>query len=159
MDRQTIDLGFILKHFNIDFTMDTSDDRRWLQYFIYVLQIFNIYLGYEYLWRIRGPYDSTLAECGLALEPIYHRFQSGKTKFEYSDQQKQFKKFQKFIKNKKTDMEFLEIVSTLHCLKHDENIKNSDIISTLMSQNNERFMNTDKCEEILKKMKKYELIA
>ena len=158
MERQTIDLGFILKHFNIDFSMETLENRRWLQHFIYILQIFDIYLGYEYSWRMRGPYDSRLAECGFALKNIYHEFPTGKTKFDYFEQQKQFKKFQKFVKNRETDAEFLEIVSTLHSIKHDNDVKDSDIVSALMRQSDGRFTDINKCQKILKEMKKWKLI-
>ena len=55
-------------------------------------------------------------------------------------------------------MEFLEIASTLHCLKHDENVKDSDSVNVLMSQNGGRFTNINKCKRVFKEMKKWNII-
>lgn len=54
INRQTIDLGFILRHFPyVEFSMDGFDGRLRLQRFICLLQTFDIYLGYEFSWYIR----------------------------------------------------------------------------------------------------------
>ena len=132
--------------------------ERWLQYFVYLLQTFDIYLGYDYLWRIRGPYDSNLAACRFALRGIYDKIPSSKTAFEDSNIQDRFKKFQKFVKNKETDADFLEIASTLHCLKHDEDIRDMDSADVLIRHKHERFTDSSKYKMILKAMKKWKII-
>ena len=54
-------LGLVLKkipEFSDDFSMDRFNDRLKLQKIIYLLQAFDVYLGYNFGWYLRGPYCS-----------------------------------------------------------------------------------------------------
>ena len=119
MERQVVDLGFILKQFpDFKFSMGSFDDRLRLQKFVYLLQTFDIYLGYDFSWYIRGPYCSTLATCGFGLVEIYNRIPDDeKVKFVNSSVQDNFKTFSKFIAGKEHDADYLEIAASLHYLK------------------------------------------
>ena len=119
MDRQTLDLGFILRQFkNYKFSMDKFDDRHRLQKFIYLLQAHDIYLGYDYSWYLRGPYCTTLAKRGFVLDSIYKSIpSSAKSVFVDPDIREKFNKFKKFIKGKEMDINYLEILASLHILK------------------------------------------
>ena len=134
MERQAIDLGLILRHFEIDFSMDRFDDRLKLQKFIYLLHVFDIYLGYEFSWYLRGPYCSLLATNGFALADVYDKFPLRKTKFEDPQVQHRFKKFQEFIKNKEDDMNFLEITASLHRLNTIDKSKDEDLVCSRRSK-------------------------
>ena len=119
MDRQTLDLGFILRQFKkYKFSMDTLNDRLRLQKFIYLLQAHDIYLGYDYSWYLRGPYCTTLAKRGFVLESLYNDIPRN-AKAEFADPviQDRFMKFKRFIKGHETDTDYLEMLASLHILK------------------------------------------
>ena len=118
MNRQTIDLGYILRQFpKYDFKMNEFDDRLRLQKFVYLLQIHDIYLGYDFSWYLRGPYCTTLARRGFALERIYGHMPRDKVWFERKQVQNRFEKFKEFITDRIQDVEFLEAAASLHMLK------------------------------------------
>ena len=128
MNRQTIDLGFILRQMpDYEFSMNEFPDRLKLQKRIYLLQSFDIYLGYRFSWYIKGPYCSTLAMKGFELQEIYDEIpQEYKTTFTNNAAQSKFERFLKFVKGRSVDD--LEILASLHYLKQggkldDENIK------------------------------------
>ena len=156
MERQAIDLGLILKHFDIDFSMDTFDDRLKLQKFIYLLQAFDIYLGYDFSWYLRGPYCSSLATSGFALTNVYETFPSRKTKFVDPEVQHRFEKFQEFIKNRKTDNIFLEIAASLHRLNATDKSEDKDPVRMLMDKKPGLF-SEKQCREIWEYLKKWSI--
>ena len=119
MDRQTIDLGFILRQFkDYKFSMDKFDDRLRLQKFVYLLQAHGIYLGYDYSWYLRGPYCTTLAKRGFVLESVYEAIPSNaKSVFADPTIQQKLDKFKEFIDGKEMDTDYLEILASLHILK------------------------------------------
>ena len=157
LNRQTIDLGFIMRHFNVDFSMDTFNERLRLQKFIYLLQMFGIYLGYDFSWYIRGPYCSTLSAHGFALRGIYNKIPQDKVRFENPVVQKKFKRFQDFIKDRIDDVEFLEIAASLHNLNTTEESKDSDLVHTLVNRKPGR-LKEDRCEKVLEELRKWKLL-
>ena len=146
-----------MRHFDVDFSMNTFDERLRLQKLIYLLQTFGIYLGYDFSWYIRGPYCSTLAANGFALRDIYGKIPIGKVRFENPSVQKKFKKFQDFIKNKVIDEQFLEIAASLHNLNATKTSKDMDLVQVLMDRKPGRFKE-DRCREILEELKKWDLL-
>ena len=158
MDKQTIDLGFILKQFpEFKFSMDEFDDRLRLQKFVYLLQTFDIYLGYDFSWYLHGPYCSTLATCGFALDDIYDKIPSkNSASFARFDVQKRFKKFSDFINKRESDVDFLEISASLHYLKNTCTLSDEDVI-TKVSKKKERFTK-EQCKEIWSELKKWKLV-
>lgn len=55
MDRQAMDLGYILRQFpDLGFGMDDTGHRLRVQRFVYLLQAFDIYLGYTTLGTCAG---------------------------------------------------------------------------------------------------------
>ena len=158
MDRQTIDLGLILKSFsNMRFSMNEFNDRLQLQKFIYMLQTFDIYLGYDFSWYIRGPYCSNLASCGFNLKSIYHKIPEGKVKFEESVIQENFKRFQKFIDGREDDTQFLEIAASLHAIKNTHDLDRDNAIAELQDRKPKMFTNKE-CQEIWSELEKWNLI-
>lgn len=128
MNKQVIDLGFILKQIpDSNFSMDGFQDRLKLQKMVYLLQIFDIYLGYNFTWYLRGPYCSVLATNGFALKEFYNDVPNTDIKFQNPRTQERFEEFKKFVKGK--DVDELEIAASLHYLKQtctqpDSEIKN-----------------------------------
>ncbi len=158
MDKQSVDLGFVLKQFpKFNFSMDDFDGRLRLQKFIYLLQTFDIYLGYDYSWYLRGPYCTNLAACGFELEKAYHRIPDGeKMKFRDGRIQKKFEKFIKFISGHEDDIDFLEIAASLHFQKQISELSDDEIIEKVA---NKRYKFTkESCIKIWEEMKRWNLI-
>ena len=129
-DKQTIDLGVILRQFpEFQFSMDTFDGRLKLQKLIYLLQASDVFLGYHYSWYLRGPYCSTLTTCGFELREIYDEIpEKIKIEFPNPSTRDKFAKFKKSMANRWTDSDFLEIAASVHLLytlgkKYDHIIK------------------------------------
>lgn len=54
-------LRFFLQEFGLT-SRETCGDRLRIQKTIYLLQLFNLDLGYRFVWRHRGPYSFSLSE-------------------------------------------------------------------------------------------------
>ena len=156
MNRQVVDLGFVLKQIpDFDFSMDVFEDRLKLQKSLYLLQSFGIYLGYDFSWYLRGPYCTSLAINAFALEEIYNEIPGDTTtKFKESRKQKLFVKFQKLVKNKSIDD--LEIMVYLHYLKQLGDLSD-DEIKTTASAKQERFT-IQQTNDMWNELQKYDLI-
>ena len=130
MNRQVIDLGHILRQFpDLDFGMDDFEHRLRTQKFVYILQTFGIYLGYDYSWYLRGPYCTSLATIGFALSKIYGDVPYDKgLVFVNPGIQERFEQFKEFIKGRENDNGFLEIAASLHMLKKTSGLDRGEII-------------------------------
>lgn len=155
MNKQVIDLGFILKQIqDSDFSMNTFQDRLKFQKMIYLLQAFNVYLGYDFSWYLRGPYCPVLTTNGFTLQEIYNEIPDEQTKFRDPSVQKRFEKFQKFVKDKGTDE--LEIAASIHCLKHIA-VLSDDEIKTKVENKQSQFT-SEQVTKIWNEMVKWELL-
>ena len=159
MERQPFVLGFILRKFpGFNFSMEDFNDRLRLQKFIYLLQTHNVYLGYDFSWYIRGPYCTTLATAGFALEDFYEQIPKRPkgTRFANGTIQKRFDRFAKFIKGKENDAKFLEAAASLHFLLKTSRITDDDAIRRIVS----KMPDTDESyiRDVLKRMKSEELL-
>ena len=153
MQRQIVDLGFIMRQFPaIEFSMDTFSDRLRLQKFIYLLQAFDIYLGYDYSWYLRGPYCSNLAACAFALQEIYDHVPDMKVSFLNNKTQRRFEDFKRFIKGREIDNDFLEIAASLHFLKKTTRGADDEIIRKVA--NKQKQFTESQCREIYNLIKK-----
>lgn len=56
---------------DLDFGMDGFEHMLRTQKFVYLMQTFGIYPGYDYSWYLCGPYCTSLATIGFALTKIY----------------------------------------------------------------------------------------
>lgn len=115
MDRQTVDLGFVVRQSLGDrFTMDSFAGRLALQKAIYLLQVCGAHMGYSFTWYLRGPYCPVLAAQGFELRHIYDHIPSVDVEFADPSAQASFKKFLDLTRGKNTDD--LEILASLHYL-------------------------------------------
>ena len=135
MNRSTVDLGMILRQApKFEFDMDTFGGRLRLQKFIYLLQAHGIYLGYDFSWYLRGPYCTGLTTCGFALRDIYRDIpETVDVEFADPDDQLNFERFLKFVEDKETDTNYLEIAASIHILKKT-GMAESDIIPRVMAK-------------------------
>ncbi len=160
MDAQTLDLGFILRKFpEFDFTMSEFDDRLRLQKFIYLMQSFDVYLGYDFSWYLRGPYCTRLTTCGFALDDgIYQHIppDDGTSRFASETVQRRFNKFKEYIEGKETDATYLEIAASLHYLIKADGIDESDALDMVYRKVPDT--THERCENVLKEMKEMKLV-
>lgn len=98
-----MDLGFVLRQFpGIEFGMHTFGRRLRIQKFVYMLQAFDVYLGYDYSWYLRGRYCSNLAASGLALAGFYADIPAGAgMHFSSPLVHDRFGRFKEFIRGRK----------------------------------------------------------
>ena len=119
MDRQTVELGFVVRRSLGDrFTMDDFDGRLALQKAIYLLQACGAYMGYSFTWYLRGPYCPTLAAQGFELLHIYDKIPDEPVDFADRAAQASFKKFLDLTRGKSTGD--LEVLASLHYLRHNQ---------------------------------------
>lgn len=108
-------LGVLLKRVGNYDGMETFGGRLMLQKTIYLMQSFDLYLGYTFSWYIRGPYCTELTRDGYALRDSYNTLPEGK--FKDDNAEKRFKQFLKFISKHRTDPDWLEIIASIHFLR------------------------------------------
>ena len=111
--KEVITLGLVLKNLD-NFDMSTFYGRLVLQKTVYLLQSFDVYIGYDFSWYMRGPYSTYLTTVGFRLQEVYHKIPNGR--FEKGIQER-FEKFLKFMENKKNNPDMLEILASIHFLK------------------------------------------
>lgn len=136
MNRQPIDLGFILRQFpGFDFSMTGFDSRLRVQKFVYLLQAFDVYLGYEYSWYLRGPYCSTLAASGFALTGFYGDIPEGsRMRFVSPGANERFERFKGFISGREADTDFLEMAASFHFLEKGGNLPRDQIFQRVLNK-------------------------
>ena len=119
MNRQPVDLGYVLRQFpRLEFGMHDFAHRLCVQKFVYLLQSFDVYLGYDYSWYLRGPYCTTLAASGFALAGFYGDIPPGvRMSFSSPSVNGRFEGFKGFIGGRENDADFLEIAASLHFLE------------------------------------------
>src|ERR1700693_1170672 len=99
-------LGSLLKRINNYDKMETFDGRLKLQKTIYLMQVFDLYIGYDFSWYIRGAYSTQLAKDGFELRAVYDSISSGK--FIDPKAEQRFASFLKFIEKHRNDADWLE---------------------------------------------------
>ena len=168
MDRHitthAVELGLLLKqipYYSDSFSMSKFDDRIKLQKRIYLLQAFEVYLGYDFSWNLRGPYCSLLTANAFAIQDIYNTLPDKKLSFKSAKDQKNFKRYLEFINEKdKDDVTYLEIVSSIHYLSQG-NLSEDEIINEVFKRKQKHLDNENDgkkyIKNILNDIKKYNL--
>lgn len=136
--------------------MDDFEHRLRTQKFVYLMQTFGIYLGYDFSWYLRGPYCSTLAASAFVLNDVYDDIPDANTRFENPATQKKFEKFQKFIKGHENENDFLEIAASIHYLKNTCTMNDTGILQKVVDK--QPHFTSEQCEKIWKELIKWELL-
>lgn len=110
--RQSL-LGSVLKRIG-QFSLERFRDRLRLQKIVYLLQGFDIYLGYNFNWYLYGPYSSGLTRDAFEVVPKLDRLQP--LRFADQDTEKRFELFMNFLGDHRDDPQWLELVASLHML-------------------------------------------
>ena len=157
MNRQSVDLGFVLRQFpDLEFGMHTFDHRLRMQKFVYLLQSFDVYLGYDYSWYLRGPHCSTLAASGFSLAGFYADIPSGAgMHFLSALVQDRFDRFKKFIKGRENDNAFLEIAATLLFLEGEGDLGREEVLGRVAGRRPE--FTKERCAKVRSYLEKWRL--
>lgn len=154
LDEDAVSLGMVVRNLN-NFDMTSFNGRLTLQKSIYLLQSFDVYLGYRFSWYIRGPYSTRLASTGFALQEIYEGLPAGK--FSSRQVQTRFKRFLGFMEDKKHDPDRLEILASIHFLKRVHKTMSKSKILTRV-ENKQSYFTTHQCAEGWTELRKWDLI-
>lgn len=159
MNRQVLDLGYVLRQFpDLEFGVDNFRHRLRVQKFVYLLQSFDIYLGYDYSWYLHGPYCTTLAAMAKALSPVYDKIPHDPgMAFVDPAVQERFEMFKKFISGRENDNAFLEIAASLHILHKTSGLLRPEIIKRVVAKRKQ--FKEPECESVWEEMKKWGLMA
>lgn len=117
----------VLKEFpNFDFSTKTDRGRKRLQKFIYLLEVFGAKLGYEYQTSASGPFSSALNENMDELSELYNTDKKLRNQ-PISDNGEGLDSFRRWIKDRESDSDFLQIASSLHYLRSSAYDKHSQL--------------------------------
>ena len=154
MNRQPVDLGFVFRQFpRLEFGMSTFDHRLRVQKFVYLLQSFDVYLGYDYSWYLRGPYCSTLAASGFALAGFYGGIPAGAgMRFSSPSVHGRFERFKQFVDGRENDNAFLEMAASLHFLEEKGGLGREEALDRVASKRPE--FTREGCEGVRQRLKK-----
>lgn len=152
-------LGGILRRVgNFDATSFVSsfDARLIFQKTIYLMQAFGLYLGFDFSWYLRGPYSPMLAHCGYAIaktnKPIPF------AKFAESQSENRFEGFLEFLGPEKDNVEWLEILASIHMQKKLHPWKpKSDILKIVVHK--QSYFTIEECKEAWAYLAKHGLIG
>lgn len=110
-------LGGILKsvgNFDPSAFKSSFNYRMILQKTIYLLQEFDLNIGYFYNWYIRGPYSPALTRDAYKMAKRFEDLPP--VKFVDPEDESRFKQFLFFIKPKAGDHTYLEKIASIHFL-------------------------------------------
>ena len=135
------------------------EDRLRVQKFVYLLESFDVYLGYEYSWYLRGPYCSTLAASGFALDGFYSRIpENPRMYFLKPSAHERFEEFKKFIGGRETDANFLELAASLHFLEKGGGLSRAQIFGRVLNKRRPRFTESE-CSKVQGYLEQWNLIG
>ena len=151
----TASTGLILKDIG-NFSMKNFEGRLILQKTIYLLKSFGVDLGYTFNWYWHGTYSPDLSKAGFELEGMIDEIPDLPVKFEGADVQSNYEKFLKFIDDKKTNADLLEISSSI-CYMYKIKIKKERILE-LVENKKPRFT-AEPCKQMWKELEMYGVIS
>jgi uncharacterized protein YwgA len=148
-------LGSLLKRLGNYDKMETFEGRLKLQKTIYLMQTFDLYIGYNFSWYIRGPYSIQLAKDGFALRRVYDAIPSGK--FTDPEAEQRFESFLQFVGESIDDPDWLETIASIHFLrKVYPNLQSSDILNIV--KNKQPSVTAKQCRDCWDYLKKHKMI-
>ena len=152
VNRQPVDLGFVLRQLpRLEFGMHTFGHRLRVQKLVYLLQSFDVYLGYDYSWYLRGPYCSTLAASGFALAGFYGDIPAGAgMRFSSPSVHGRFECFKRFVDGRENDNAFLEMAASLHFLEGKGGLSHKEALDLVAGKRPE--FTREQCEEARRRL-------
>lgn len=152
-----IQLAGLVKRVYPDFDMTIFSNRLKLQKMVYLMQVSGLNLGYEFRLYLKGPYSTILARDGFDMPNIK---KSSELKFEDVDSEQKFIKLLDFLKDKKDNVDKMEIMASLYKFHELYPNEKEDEIIKHIEDKSPRFSGKGKeIKVFLEELKKCEVIT
>lgn len=136
--------------------MNEFNKRLVLQKTIYLLQAFDLYMGYKFSWYIHGPYCTELTRDGYSI-PIIDE-DTSITVFSSQEDENRFSRFLGFLGERKNNSDWLEIIASIHFLKQvNPELKKEEILDIVV--NKQEYFEMKDCIDAWDYLKKWGLIT
>ena len=119
-------LGVIMRDID-NFDIRTFEGRLVLQKTIYLLQSFDIRLGYQFNWYLHGVYSPGLTRDGFKLKKFIGNMPSIDVRFADRRDQERYGAFMEFMQDKKFKPDLLEIASSI-CFLRDSGFEKEAVL-------------------------------
>ena len=129
MDSQQLAVKLIFDRADLEFKMDTFDDRLIVQKSIYLVQSLGINLGYHFSWYLKGPYSTSLASDGFSIQDELSRGLDESKKWKLDDSlASKVDKIKNWFsaRDNKVLAKQLELLASVHFLVTRKNIARED---------------------------------
>jgi uncharacterized protein YwgA len=140
-------LGGILRrigNFGSSCFPSSFDMRLTLQKTVYLMQAFGLYIGFDFSWYLRGPYSPMLAHLGYEIAKMENSVPLAK--FSNPESEKRFEEFLEFLGPEKDNVEWLEILASIHMQKKLHPWKHkSDILEIVVHK--QSYFTIEECRE------------
>jgi len=108
-------------------------DRLILQKTIYLMQSFDLFIGYHFNWYLRGPYSPALTKDAFELINEYKELPT--VHFVDKTAEERFNNFMSFTRDHINDEYWLEAMASIHYLYHRSLVKDrDDILKTIRNK-------------------------
>lgn len=150
-------IGGVIKRVS-NFSMETLDDRKKFQKTVYLIQAFDIPLGYTFNWYLHGPYCPALADVGYEISSRYNEIQ--KARFQDRENEGRFQSFLDFISPIKEDVVRLEASASLHFIAERNPDADQDmVIQFILDEKDLGGSPNEFCEQEWARLKEYSVIG
>ena len=138
-----------------NFDMDTFPGRLSFQKTVYLLQSFDVYLGYSFGWYLHGTYSPALTRDGFAIRDIVKKTASVKIRFASAATQDRYDMFKEFVGDKKDDPALLEIGASI-CYLTTINLEKAKILKLV--ENKKTHFTEAQCARMWDELEKYGVV-
>ena len=146
MDKRSIGIFLIMKNLR-EFKIDSFYDRLFLQKSIYLLQLLGVDFRFRFDWYIRGPYSKDLTAIAYGIDSRRDEyFKTSKYLKLRNDVIAVLERLKKAINDKPSsldDAKWLELLSSIHYLKHISSTNPDDIKTNNIKARLEKAGKTD----------------
>lgn len=120
MDQRLAGIYLVMKELG-GFSLESFDDRLFLQKAIYLLQILGIDLRFRFSWYLRGPYSNALTQCAFEIDgsdPLKAKLDQLTLRHEVLQVLDYHKQWLQGKPATLLESSWLELLSSIHYLKH-----------------------------------------
>lgn len=120
MDRRLTGIYVLMRELG-GFKIKELEERVFVQKAIYLLQVLDIDLRFRFSWYLRGPYSTDLTQCVFEIEgdqKLQERAETYSLRKEVVPAVDRLHGFLKAMPLPLTEPEWLELLSSIHYLKH-----------------------------------------
>lgn len=147
-----------ISNFDPDRYTNVFNERMKFQKTVYLIQAFDIPLGFSFNWHVRGPYSPAVADVGFAFADTYDEV--SESEFTEEQYEQRFQEFQEYVSLFKNDTEKLEATASLHFLwKKNKEVNRDVLIDYLLGEKDLPETDFQDCEEYWQNLVDYRAIG